>query len=214
MWTKNQPTTAMLDFNTQASPRAAYNTDLEPQVSTFKQNSLYPPGGVLIEFDPQRKTGAMSCYGLVMSDMSEVPDRSFDKSDKSCHHTTGYNMYCEENIPRSRSVLKEPSEWNELAVQCMTVISSAISHHHGIRYSVSTENNWTTFHVCDYITMLAVSEQNIGTDILITQPHFLPSQTNGVKDDFPEQIRQFIRLNMDYFFLILPFGTIILSFQL
>jgi len=173
-------------------------TRVNRPMSTFKQNSLYPPGGILIEFDPQRKTGAMSFYGLLGS---EVPDRIFDKSGKSLHHTTGYNMYCEENIPRSRSVLKEPSEWNELAAQCMTVISSAISDHHGIRYSVSTENNWTTFHVCDYITMLAVSEQNIGTDILIIQPHFLPYQTNGVKDDFPEHIKQFIRLNMDYFFL-------------
>ena len=84
-------------------------TRVNRPMSTFKQNSLYPPGDVLIEFDPQRKTGAMSWYGLLMSDMSEVPDRIFDKSDKSCHHTTGYNMYCEENLPRSRSVLKEPS---------------------------------------------------------------------------------------------------------
>ena len=48
--------------------------------------------------------------------------------------------------------------------------------------------------------MMAVPEQNMDTE-LIMQPRFLPSKTNGVKDDFPEHINQFIRLNLDYFFL-------------
>lgn len=179
-------------------------TRVNRPMSTFKQTSLYPPGGFLIQFDPQKKAGAIIEYGLRMS---EVPERIFDKSGESCHHSTGYNMYCDQNIPRSRTVLIQPSEWNKLAEQCLNAISRAIIHHHGIRYSVSThgspntyEKNWTTFHVCDYITMMAVPEQNMDTE-LIMQPRFLPSKTNGVKDDFPEHINQFIRLNLDYFFL-------------
>ena len=178
------------------------STSVNRPMSTFKQTSVYPPGGFLIEFDPHKMQGQMSTYGL---NLSEVWERIVEKSDNYCHHKTGYSYYCSQNIPRSRSVLIQPSEWDQMAEQCMNHINNAIYHHHGIMHSVSlpfqeAPIKHTIFHVCDYITMMALPNQNIEYDRII-QLRFLPCQTDGATDDFQEHIKDFMRLNLDYFFL-------------
>ena len=169
----------------------------------FKQHNDWPPGGTLIEYNSQNSTGTMCLYGL---SSSELPHREIKINGSFAQHVTGYNMYCDGNIPYSRSFLMSATEWDLLAEQCMEHIGKAIHRSHGIEHTLLNEvvsdgsPLETVFHVCDYLTMMALPQNHVDSELTF-QPCFKPSQTFGAKDDFPANLKQFIRSNVEYFFL-------------
>ena len=164
---------------------------------TFCQHRLWPPMGNEFHWHP-------------LFEVLRIVERNLEcpRLPECKKGITGYNMYQECHQMSPDVPLLGKAEWKKMEENCILCINTMIRDHHGVLFSVRDEilhldQNvpFTLFHVCDYITMLKLETRNIADSKMHLEPKYKPSYVNGPVVDFPEDIKNFIIANADYFFL-------------
>ena len=168
---------------------------------TYIEFSKWPPVGCEFHYTPSEHFSQIN-YSI---DVNRLP--SFSKE------STGYEMFCKQHRDTSNKVLLDEKSWKQSADLCIRALDAMIREWHGIVYQLKKEHeemvsgsvvklNRTTFHICDYLSILANDDMGGNIDeIVVIEGKFKPSDVSHPLIKVPKSVINFVMVNLDYLFM-------------
>ena len=129
------------------------------------------------------------------------------------NESTGYRMYRSQYVDMSDDSLLDAKSWKESADLCHQILRASIEKSHGIVYELKQDHKemvggslvklkYTTFHICDHMSMLVADHMgHSADDMIVIDGKFKPSNTSTALEKIPESAVKFLMINLDYFFM-------------